>query len=492
MKKLDLFILKSFFGPFLMTFLIVTFTLMMQFLWLYIDELVGKGLSLGIIFEFLAWGSATLIPLALPLSTLIASLMTMGNMGENNELLAMKAAGISLQRILKPLIYVSAIISVAAFFASNNLIPVAYNNIYTLREDIGRTKEEIKIPTGIFYNGIDGYTIRVTKNGENGAIYEVMVYDHSKNKGNVSITVADSGIIKLSPNKTSLVFTLFNGTNYEEDNQRNYGDTTLNLNRISFTEQKVIIPLQNYAFKKSDDSKYGSEVMSKNLNQLNKDKDSLDSTFSKLLDGQLRRAIYNSSLTSSYQLDTSERFAKMPLFPIDSLFKWDNPNQELNGVQNAISRIDEQIATADYYEREMYQTAYPLRRTIVERFRKFTLSFACIIFFFIGAPLGAIIRKGGLGTPVIVSAFFFVIYWVVDISGKKLANDGAILPFVGTFISTLVLLPMGIFLTWKSTRDSALFNADAYINFIKNIAKKDFIKSKIAKIKLLKKERQSI
>ncbi len=353
MKKLDLFILKSFFGPFLMTFLIVTFTLMMQFLWLYIDELVGKGLSLGIIFEFLAWGSATLIPLALPLSTLIASLMTMGNMGENNELLAMKAAGISLQRILKPLIYVSAIISVAAFFASNNLIPVAYNNIYTLREDIGRTKEEIKIPTGIFYNGIDGYTIRVTKNGENGAIYEVMVYDHSKNKGNVSMTVADSGIIKLSPNKTSLVFTLFNGTNYEEDNQRNYGDTTLNLNRISFTEQKVIIPLQNYAFKKSDDSKYGSEVMSKNLNQLNKDKDSLDSTFSKLLDGQLRRAIYNSSLTSSYQLDTSERFAKMPLFPIDSLFKWDNPNQELNGVQNAISRIDEQIATADYNEREM-------------------------------------------------------------------------------------------------------------------------------------------
>ncbi|MBO7268817.1 MAG: LptF/LptG family permease, partial [Bacteroidales bacterium] len=192
MKKLDLFVLKSFLGPFIMTFLIVLFVLVMQFLWLYIDELVGKGLSLGVIFEFLGWGSATLFPLALPLATLLASIMTMGSFGENNELLAMKAAGIPLLRILAPLMVLSVFISIAAFFASNNLIPVAYEKIYTLRDDIGKTKEEIKIPTGIFYNGIDGYTLRVVERDENDMMHNVMVYDHSKGTGNVSLTVADS------------------------------------------------------------------------------------------------------------------------------------------------------------------------------------------------------------------------------------------------------------------------------------------------------------
>ena len=184
-KTMDLYMLKSFLGPFILTFLIVTFILMMQFLWLYIDELVGKGLSFGIIVEFMGWGCCTLIPLALPLATLLASIMTMGNLGENSELLAMKAAGISLQRIMMPLSYVAIFIVVGAFFASNNLIPVAYNKIYTLREDIGKTKDEIKIPTGVFYSGIDGYTIRVTERDENDLMHGIMVYNHTKDNGNV-------------------------------------------------------------------------------------------------------------------------------------------------------------------------------------------------------------------------------------------------------------------------------------------------------------------
>ena len=475
MKKLDLFVLKSFLGPFIMTFLIVLFVLMMQFLWLYIDELVGKGLSLGVILEFLGWGSATLFPLALPLATLLASIMTMGSFGENNELLAMKAAGIPLLRILAPLMVLSLFISVAAFFASNNLIPVAYEKIYTLRDDIGKTKEEIKIPTGIFYNGIDGYTLRVVSRDENDMMHNVMVYDHSKGNGNVSLTVADSGIINMSTDKSSLTFTLFNGTNYEEDNTLTSKDSTYALQKVNFEMQQVVIPLKNYAFKKSDNSKYGNETMTKGLAQLRVDRDSLTVRHQKNLKTQTRKTIFTDALKYAYQMDTSNRTNEKYATPIcpDSLFQWKDLDQESTAYKQAITHIHQQITDMKYVPQDIQAVAYPLRRTILESFRKFTLSIACIIFFFIGAPLGAIIRKGGLGTPVIVSMFFFVIYWVVDISGKKLANDGAITPFIGAFISTFVLFPMGAFLTWKSTKDSALFNADSYKAFFVKLFSKE-------------------
>ena len=228
MKKLDRFIIKSFIGPFIAILLVVVFILMMQFLWLYIDELVGKGLSFKVILEFLGWGSATLLPLSLPLATLLASMMTLGTLGENNELLAIKAAGISLQRVLVPLGAVCVLISIGAFFVSNNLIPVAYNKIYTLRDDIGRTKEEIKIPTGTFYNGIEGYILRVNdRDEESGMMHGVMVYNHTKNKGNTSLVLADSALMKMSKDKSYLSFILYDGSNYEETNVKKYRDTSL-------------------------------------------------------------------------------------------------------------------------------------------------------------------------------------------------------------------------------------------------------------------------
>ena len=487
MKKLDLFVLKSFLGPFIMTFLIVLFVLIMQFLWLYIDELVGKGLSLGVIFEFLGWGSATLFPMALPLATLLASIMTMGSFGENNELLAIKAAGIPLLRVLAPLMILSLFISVAAFFASNNLIPVAYEKIYTLRDDIGKTKEEIKIPTGIFYNGIEGYTLRVVSRDENDVMHNVMVYDHSKNDGNISLTIADSGIINTSLDKTNLTFTLFNGTSYEETNQVRAKDSSYTLQKIEFEMQEVVIPLKNYAYQKSDKSKYSNEVMTKGLAQLRVDKDSLIIKHENSLKTQVRRAVFADNLQYTFQLDTTKGKDKKYKGNIeaDSLFKWKDLQSEIRACRQALTQLEQQISNTKYFPTDLNAVAYPLRRTIQESFRKFTLSIACIIFFFIGAPLGAIIRKGGLGTPVIVSMLFFVIYWVVDISGKKLANDGAITPFIGAFISTFVLFPMGVFLTWKSTKDSALFNADSYIA----IFKKFFSKEKwLAGLKLLKKK----
>lgn len=472
MKKIDIFILKSFLGPFVLTFLIVTFALLLQFLWLYIDELVGKGLSFSIIAEFLGWGAATLIPLVLPLATLFSSIMTMGGFGENNELLAMKAAGISLPRILSPLIFLSILISVGAFFAANNLIPVAYNNIYSLRDDIGKTKEEIRIPTGVFYDGIEDYIIRInSRNDKTGSIYNVMVYNHTQKRGNNSLTLADSGSIKLTNDKKNLVFTLFDGYSYEEM-ARNPGDTGYALQRVGFKKEEMLISLENYAFQRSDEGRFSKEVMSQNLSKLNNARDSLDSAYTKIKAFQLKNLIYSGGFGFPKQLDTAYKKSFKTTLHTDTISRPRTLQEEEGDLIFAISQMGSAITVLENYQIDEYQYAYPLRRIKVERFRKFTLSIACLIFFFIGAPLGAIIRKGGLGTPVVVSMFFFVIYWVIDISGKKLATDGVITPAIGTLISSMVLFPMGVYLTWKSTRDSSIFNPDVYLHFIKNLFKR--------------------
>lgn len=474
MKKLDQFILKSFLGPFVLTFLIVIFSLMLQFLWLYIDELVGKGLGLMVILEFLGWGSATLIPLALPIATLLASIMTLGGMGENSELLAMKAAGISLQRIMTPLIILSFFISIGAFFASNNLIPVSYNKIYSLRDDISKTKEEIRIPTGIFYNGIEGYSIRIGSRDENsGSIYDVMVYSHIKGNGNTSLTLADSGSIKFTADKKNLIFTLFDGYSYEEEpHDPGMLDSPFTLQRIGFKKQEMTISMENYAFQRSSEERFSSEVMTQNLSQLRVAKDSIDSVYTKIKVSQYRNLVSGGGLTFSRELDSSYQSKYIGVFEYDSLFKWKSLDDERQDLRVTIGQLENAVTLVDNFQIEEYQYIYPLRKIRIESLRKFTLSIACLIFFFIGAPLGAIIRKGGLGTPVIVSMLFFVIYWVVDISGKKLATDGVVSPAMGTLISSMVLFPIGVYLTWKSTKDSSLFNAEVYLQFFRKIVDK--------------------
>ena len=469
MKKLDQFILKSFIGPFIAILLVVVFILMMQFLWLYIDELVGKGLSLKVILEFLGWGSATLLPLSLPLATLLSSMMTLGTLGENNELLAIKAAGISLQRVLVPLGIVCAVISIGAFFISNDLIPVAYNKIYTLRDDIGKTKEEIKIPTGTFYNGIDGYILRVDdRNEETDMMYGVMVYNHTKHKGNTSLTLADSALMKMSKDKTYLTFKLFDGANYEETNNRKYRDTTLTLQKIDFRMQELIIPLENYAFQKSDSSRFNDQVKSMNLAQLQHGQDSIGA----LNNEGKRKNIesINSSRTLRYnsQLDSAGKAGRTTPFVRQEEDKWRSLEKHIEALEKAKDNAEELQSSLASFSRERYHHTYTLRLIDIEILKKFALSIACLIFFFIGAPLGALIRKGGLGTPAIISVLFFVFYWVIDITGTKLARDGAIGPFHGVFISSYILLPTGLYLTWQAINDSSIFN----IGNIKNLFKK--------------------
>ena len=470
MKRLDRFILKSFIGPFIAILLVVVFILMMQFLWLYIDELVGKGLSLKVILEFLAWGSATLLPLSLPLATLLSSMMTLGTLGENNELLAIKAAGISLQRVLVPLSIVCGIISVGAFFISNDLIPVAYNNIYQLREDISRTKEEIKIPSGTFYNGIEGYILRVEeRNDETGMMHGVMVYNHTKKKGNTSLTIADSAMIKMAKGKNYLTFTLYDGTNYEETNNKQYRDTTLQLQKIDFHKQEMIITLENYAFQKSDSSRFNDQVKSMNLTQLLESQDSVGLKNETGKRKNIESMSRSRTLRYNAQLDTvSKTKATTPFMP-ENLGQWRRIQDEISAAEEAKKKATEIQNTLMSFSRERYYNTLILRLIDIEILKKFALSIACFIFFFIGAPLGALIRKGGLGTPAIISVLFFVAYWVIDISGVKLAKDGAVSAFSGVFISTYILLPTGLFLTWKAINDSSIFNMDSIKNGLRKL-----------------------
>ncbi len=462
MKKLDQFILKSFIGPFIAILLVVVFILMMQFLWLYIDELVGKGLSFKVIMEFLGWGCITMLPLSLPLATLLSSMMTMGQLGENNELLAIKAAGISLQRMMIPLAIACFVISIGAFFVSNDLIPVAYNKIYQLREDIGKTKEEIKIPTKTFYNGIDGYILRVDeRNDETGIMHGVMVYNHTGNKGNTSLTLADSAMMSMSKDKSHLSFTMFSGSNYEETNDRKYRDTTLQFQKIDFSRQELIIPLENYAFQKSDTSRFKDQVKSMNLKQLHHSEDSI-STLNAV--GKTRNIItLNASRTMRYgsQLDTSSKVVRKTPFVHERINRWDDIDKEIDAVREARNNASQLQTELNTYSRERYHYTFTLRLIDIEVYKKFALAIACFIFFFIGAPLGAIIRKGGLGASAIISVLFFVAYYVIDIAGSKLARDGAVGPFAGVFFSSYVLFPTGLFLTWKAINDSTFFNMDS-------------------------------
>ena len=473
MKKLDLYLIKKFAGPFVAVFLVVDFALSLQFIYSFVNELMGKGLSVGIILEFLGWGACTLFSYAIPLATLLASIMTLGGLGERNELLAMKAAGISLSRILAPLMALSLLISVSAFYAVDRLVPHAYNKIRTLHQDILRTRDEIKIPTDIFYNGIEGYILRVDdRNDETGMMYGLLIYDHTANAGNTKMTVADSGRIEITPDKQNLIFNLYSGCSYNESNTMTYRDTTLNLNRLRFDEQQLIISLDNYQFQRSEEDSYGDEIKALGLKRLRHDRDSIAHKVDSLVRRQQPRFANTMGMAYLYQLDTirAEESYRGRL-DLDSLRGTMTPDQLRRMRQKASEKADLGAEQVKNLVRETSFDMGTIRRIDIETILKFTVAFSCLLFFFIGAPLGAIIRKGGLGTPVVISIFFYLIYYIIDMIGRKLAGKGALTPIEGTLISTLLLLPISILLTRKSTQDSSLFNPDSYKEFFRRIGK---------------------
>ncbi len=472
MKRIDRYILTSYLGPMVMTFVIVLFVLVLQFVWLYIDEIVNKGLGMAVIAEFLFWGAVTFIPLALPLSTMLASLMTMGDLGESNELLAMKAAGLSVQRIMRPLMGLALLICIAAFFVSNNLLPLANLKINSLMHDIRAKHDEIKIPSGVFYNGLTDYSIRISRqNQQSGMMFDLILYDHTAKSGNTSVTLADSGYIKFTNDKKYLIFKLFNGHTYE-DQKQNPGDTIYPFQKRFFNEQEVLIPLSGYDFKRSDNEDLFKEnAQMQSIGTLSYLSDSLKRMEAIVTDNFRTNFRYKVVFERVQELDTALQYRLQYVHTINCDSLWaaetverqlDMANFAVNKVSQAIGQIDMQISGFEQYD-------YTLRRVKIEWHRKFTLSIACLAFFFIGAPLGAIIRKGGLGMPTVISIFFFVIYWVVDISGKKLVRDDVWSAEMGMWLSSFVLLPIGIFITYKATTDSTLFNSDRYLKLFKSV-----------------------
>lgn len=454
-----------------MTFFIVMFILLMQFLWRYIDDLVGKGLEAKVIAQFLLYASSNLVPMALPLSTLLASLMTMGNLGENNELLAIKSAGISLPRILSPLIGITILISISAFFFSNNVLPYTNLKISTLLYSVRQQKPELAIKEGVFTTINDVYSIKVgEKNSKTNLMHRIMIYDHSKNEGNIIVTYADSGYIKTTADEKLLIATLYSGCSYEERDEnaanrrfnRKYPST-----KRSFQEQIVYFELQGKGLQKTDDDLFKSSAQTMNLHQLTLVEDSLKRQYYQR-EISFQKNIINTILHKTDGQEEKDTLNKKKFrLSGDSLYNSISLSEKQRVIEVALSNARSTKSYISSTNDELTSKGKYIAKHIIEWNRKFSLSFACFVFFFIGAPLGAIIRKGGLGMPVVISVLFFVLYYVITITGEKFARELIWVPAAGMWLSSFILLPLGIFLSYKATTDSVIMNSDFYIDTVK-------------------------
>lgn len=531
-KRLYTFMLQTFLPLFFMTFGICLFIVLMQFLWRYIDDMVGKGLGIGVLGEMFFYAALFLVPMALPLAILLASLMTFGNLGERLELLAMKSAGVSLVHIMRPLIVTLCLVSVGAFYFQNNVMPVVQVKLYTLLYSMRQKSPELDIPEGVFYKEITGFNVYVKKkDNQTGLLKDLMIYDYSEGFNNARVIVADSGRLKTSEDKLFLVLSLFNGESFENlKSQTGTAQTKVAVpyRRESFSTKDILIEF-DANFTRTDESFMQNQYMGKNLKDLQASIDSMtvrldsikqinargiyDLSYRKSLnkrrsdpESERRRARRPGespaekdasplAAAASAHATADGRDKESPKKPdrrtaadhgtpapdagapdapaiamnFDSLYQAQPPSGKAALLTRAKSSV-ESIRT-DYYFRAatVGDEAYKVRRHLTEWHKKFTLSFACLVFFFIGAPLGAIIRKGGLGMPVIISVILFIFYYIVDNIGFKMARDGVWEAWEGMWLSSAVLAPLGIFLTYKAVNDSVILNADTYLNALKNL-----------------------
>lgn len=460
MKKISKLVLKSYLGPLALTFFISIFILLMQFVWKWIDELVGKGLTWDIIAELLFYAAATFVPMALPLAILLASIMTFGNLGEHYELVAMKAAGISLRRIMMPLVGLSVAMCIAAFFFSNSVLPIVNLKFRTILHDVRHQKLAFNIKEGVYNNEIDGYVIRVgKKEGDGSLLRDIMIYDHSERKGNINLTVADSGRMEMTDNGSFLELRLFNGYNYTDQEEYRQRDPAP-FRKTRFGEQWRRFDLSSFAMNRTNEDLFKQNYKMLNLTQLETAQDSLRANRQKELDKFQRNYLRNhyyylSKYDTNYLLPDTLALRK----PFLAHF---NHTERQHIVDNALQSAQNLSKTIRHHKEHMNNRNRTIIKHEIEWHRKFTLSFACLVLFFIGAPLGAIIRKGGLGLPMVVSIVFFVLFHILSITGEKLARDSVITPEEGMWAASILLLPIGIFLTAKATSDSPLFDADSW------------------------------
>jgi len=478
-KKVDKFVLKSFIGPLIFTFFIVLVILILQFLWMYVDELAGKGLDAKILIELLYHFALTFVPMALPLAILLASLMTFGNMGEFSELSALKSSGIPLQRIMRPLIVLLAFIAVISFFFSNNVLPYSTDKARTLLWDIRRKKPDINIQAGTFYNGVPDFSIKITtKDPVTNRMDNLIIYDHRERRGNTSVIMADSGYMKTTPDGTGLIMILYNGRSYTEIGEKtaNPASRKYPSRTDEFKEQRIVISLSGFDLERSEEGLFKSTAAMLNISQLTFYIDSLNKKYNERLNTQFKdfnssKIYYQRNFMSGPVTDKekTDSLNKLKDFNTKTLYDSLTTFERRTVLAKAIEDLKEANNDLSQNNESLHYEIKAIKRYEVEWNKKLTMSFACLVFFFIGAPLGAIIRKGGLGTPSVISIFFFVIYYVISISGQKLVEEDVVGTFAGMWAASYILLPIGIFLTYKATTDSVVMNIDTYLSFFKKI-----------------------
>jgi len=466
-----------------MTFAICLFLVLMQFLWKYVEDMIGKGLGLGVIGEMFWYAALQLVPMALPLAILLASLMMFGNLGENLELLAIKSAGISLTKAMIPLIVLIGAISIGMFFFMNNAMPKIQPKFYSLLISIRQKSPELDVPEGVFYKEIQGYNLYVDKkNRETGMLYDVSIYDVSSGFQNMAVIICDSAEMRTSEDKLSLIFTMHNGQQFQ-----NFTEGTENINlssefipyaRESFITKTMTIPYDDN-FNRMEESvleeNESSSYVAKNITQLRTSIDSLEQFIDSvnISDRKIMKQYTYLSFRNSYPQDKRDSIiqkASTSVKPdMDSIFSSKDIQTQNSILQNAYSKAENN--GVDYLFRSMSKTTTQrnINRQWIEWHRKFTIPFACLVFFFIGAPLGSIVRKGGLGTPIVISVILFIIYYILDNVGYKMARDGVWDHWIGMWFSSAVLLPLGIFLTYKAMTDSVIMSTDTYVSFFKKL-----------------------
>jgi lipopolysaccharide export system permease protein len=464
-KKLDILIVRAFIGPFVATFFITLLVLVMQFFWLYIDDFVGKGLSTGIIFEFIWYQMAVLVPLALPLAVLLSSLMTFGNLGESFELVAIKSAGISLLRFMRPLFIISLFLCFLAFLFANYIMPVATLKSKTLLGDIYYAKPAFELREGVFYNKIEGFAIKVGKKEKDSILHDVVIYE----RGGVlqdNFIVAKSGVMRITDNRRFLEMRLQDGWRYQE--RGDHFTTESDFIRMGFKEYKKQFDLSSLQFTRTSDSVYQSNQQMLSMNQLSKAEDSIKRDLLKMR----QRIHIDLPAYFPFVANMDSNWKKIDLSSVKAVKSFDEllPDttrivvRERAAAQAISARASNDVLIAEYKARQK-----DLRLHQIEWHRKIALSLACLVLFLIGAPLGSIIRKGGLGSPMIFAIIFFMVFYFLSNTGQKFAKEGTMSAFAGMWLATFILVPLGVFLTYKAMRDSQLFNKEFYFRMQRDL-----------------------
>lgn len=465
-KKLDIFIARQFSMLFIGTFFICQFVLMMQFLWRYIDDLIGKGLSMDVLSQFFWYMSLMLVPQALPLAILLSSLITFGNLGESSELTAIKAAGISLMQAFRSLIFISVIICLGSFYFQNYIGPQANLKIGQLLLSMKQKSPELEIPEGIFYDGIPNCNLFVQKKNVNtGRLYGLMIYRMTASYEDAAIILADSGMLQSTAEKKHLLLTLWSGEWFENMQTQEFGNSAaVPYRRETFAAKKIVLDF-DADFSMTEATSLSNDARAKSLGKISNDIDSLNNVYDsigKVFYKDAKMMYYSCDKISKSDSIKAIKTAMAKPFNYDSLFDKLTIEKKQAAVNTALSRVQSEVSDLEFKSMITSDGDNVIRQHEIEAVNKFTLALSCLIFFFIGAPLGAIIRKGGLGVPVIISVLVFIIYYILDNSGYRMARSGMWAVWFGKGLAPGVLIPIAIFVTYKADNDSMVFNMDLY------------------------------